>query len=84
MSKFAVPADAKSSCPANMVMPGLNWLKGQEPVMALPEDQYPDWLWTILEPRKFADEGPGSKTDKYRMRKEHRQSIRDQNFMKTQ
>lgn len=65
-------------------MAGLNWLKGQEPVVALSDDQYPDWLWTILEPRKFSDEGPGSKAEKYRMRKEHRQSIRDQNFMKTQ
>ena len=63
---------------------GLNWRKGQAPVVAMPDDAYPDWLWTLLEPKKLPDDGPGGKAEKYRMRKENRLRIREQNFMKTQ
>ncbi|KAI0371660.1 hypothetical protein BV20DRAFT_941216 [Pilatotrama ljubarskyi] len=78
------PALAKSSCTENTVLVGLNYLKGQPEVMALADDAYPPWLWTLLEPKELPDDGPGGKAEKVRLRKENRQRIRDQNFMKTQ
>jgi len=65
-------------------MPGLNYLKGQPPVLALPDEEYPPWLWTILKPKVYEDDGPGGKAEKVRLRRENRQRIKDQNFMKTQ
>ena len=76
--------EAKSSCPEGTILPGLNWLKGQAPVTAKADDAYPAWLWKVLEPRVLPDDGPGGKAERYRMRKENRQRIREQNFMKTQ
>jgi large subunit ribosomal protein L54 len=77
-------AAPKSACTENTVLVGLNWLKGQPDVVALPDDQYPPWLWDLLKPKKFADDGPGSVADHARRNKENRQKIRDSNFMKTQ
>ncbi|KII88287.1 hypothetical protein PLICRDRAFT_124630 [Plicaturopsis crispa FD-325 SS-3] len=78
-------ASAKiSSCEPNTVLEGINYLKGQNPVIALPDEEYPPWLWTILDPVVIPDDGPGGKAEKYRMRKENRQRIKDSNFLKTQ
>jgi len=76
--------DGTSSCPPGTVLTGLNYLKGQTPVVALPDEDYPPWLWKLLEPKNLADDGPGGKAEKIRLRKENRQRIRDQNLLKTQ
>lgn len=73
-----------SSCPSNTTLAGLAYLKDQAPVVALPDEEYPAWLWTILSPKVWPDDGPGGKAEKVRLRKENRQKIKDQNFMKTQ
>ena len=73
-----------SSCPPGTILTGLNYLKGKTPVVALPDEEYPPWLWKLLEPRKLVDDGPGGKMEKIRLRKENRQRIRDQNLLKTQ
>ncbi|KAG1734325.1 mitochondrial ribosomal protein L37-domain-containing protein [Suillus lakei] len=65
-----------SSCPPGTVLEGLNYLKGQPPVIALPDDEYPSWLWDLLKSK--------SKAEKKRLRRENQQRIKDQNFMKTQ
>ncbi|EJF66249.1 mitochondrial/chloroplast ribosomal protein L54/L37 [Dichomitus squalens] len=75
---------AFSACPENMVMQGLNYLKGQPEVVAQADDAYPPWLWTILDKKELPDDGPGGLAEKKRLRKANRQRIRDQNFMKTQ
>ncbi|TFK46671.1 hypothetical protein OE88DRAFT_1601035, partial [Heliocybe sulcata] len=75
---------AKSSCPANTVLNGVNYLKGQPEVLALPDEEYPQWLWTLLDKKELPDDGPGGKAEKVRLRKENRQRIREQNFLKTQ
>lgn len=75
---------AKSSCPEGTILTGLNWLKGQPPVTAHADDKYPEWLWTLLDEKVLPDDGPGGKAERYRMRKENRQRIREQNFMSTQ
>ncbi|KAI0949995.1 hypothetical protein AcV7_008599 [Taiwanofungus camphoratus] len=80
----AIEIIAKSSCPENTVLGGLAWLKNQSPILALPDDAYPSWLWTLLDRKELPDDGPGGKAEKYKLRKQNRQRIRDQNFMKTQ
>ncbi|KAL0946419.1 hypothetical protein HGRIS_012642 [Hohenbuehelia grisea] len=85
--KFAPKSTAQpplSSCPPNTVLEGVNYLKGQEPVLALPDEDYPDWLWTILEPKEWPEDGPGGKAARARRKAERQQRIKDQNFMKTQ
>ncbi|KAJ8095046.1 hypothetical protein PM082_010264 [Marasmius tenuissimus] len=51
----------KSACLADTVLPGLSYLKGQEPVLAKPDEWYPEWLWTLLEPKKIDNDGPSGK-----------------------
>ncbi|KAI9466123.1 mitochondrial ribosomal protein L37-domain-containing protein [Lactarius psammicola] len=75
---------ALSSCPPNTILVGLNYLKDQPPVLALADEEYPPWLWKLLDKTELPDDGPGGKAEKRRLRKENRQRIRDQNFMKTQ
>jgi large subunit ribosomal protein L54 len=59
-------------------------LKDQPPVVALPDEEYPSWLWTILQPKEWPDDGPGGKAEKARLRKENKAKIKYQNFLKTQ
>lgn len=67
-------------------MLGLNWLKGQDPVVALADEEYPSWLWTITVPKVYSEEEmqPGGKGHKKMLRKERRAEIKMRNFMKTQ
>jgi large subunit ribosomal protein L54 len=46
---------ALSSCAPGTVLTGLNILKDQPEVKALPDEEYPAWLWTILDKPKAAD-----------------------------
>lgn len=73
-----------SSCPENTVLTGLNYLKGQPPVLALRDEEYPSWLWSLLKPKVYTDTGPGSKGEKALLRKANRQKIKEQNFLRTQ
>ncbi|KAF8884770.1 mitochondrial ribosomal protein L37-domain-containing protein [Infundibulicybe gibba] len=85
--KGSTPLDAaapQSSCAPDTVLTGVNYLKGQAPVLALPDDSYPDWLWTILKPKVWPDDGPGGKAERVARRNENRRQIKDRNFMQTQ
>ncbi|KAF7289917.1 putative mitochondrial ribosome protein mrpl37p [Mycena indigotica] len=73
-----------SSCEAETVLKGVNYLKGQSPVVALPDEEYPEWLWNVLSPRIWPDDGPGGRADRAERRKANKQKIRDENFMSTQ
>jgi hypothetical protein len=73
-----------SSCPADTILPGVNYLKGQPPVVALADEEYPEWLWTILRPKVLEDDGPGGKLERTKRRATNRQAIKDRNFMLTQ
>jgi large subunit ribosomal protein L54 len=66
------------------VLEGINYLKAQSPVLARPDDQYPEWLWTILQPKVWPDDGPGGKAERVKRRLENKQRIKDRNFMQTQ
>jgi large subunit ribosomal protein L54 len=80
-SQASIPV---SSCPADTILPGVNYLKGQAPVVALPDDQYPEWLWNVLKPRVYEDDGPGGKKERMERRKANQRAIKDRNFMQTQ
>jgi large subunit ribosomal protein L54 len=43
---------AISSCPPGTVLTGLSVIKDQPDPVALPDDQYPAWLWTVLDDNK--------------------------------
>jgi hypothetical protein len=45
----AATAEPKSSCPAGTVLTGLNYFKGMQDPVALPDEAYPEWLWKCLE-----------------------------------
>ncbi|KAK3984121.1 mitochondrial ribosomal protein L37-domain-containing protein [Cladorrhinum sp. PSN332] len=41
-----------SSCPAGTILSGLNYFKGQADPVALPDEDYPAWLWKCLEAKE--------------------------------
>ena len=84
LKKTGSATTPQSSCPADIILTGLNYLKSQSPVLALPDDQYPEWLWTTLEPKEYPDDGPGGKGERMKRRRENKQKIKDRNFMSTQ
>ncbi|KAL2879920.1 hypothetical protein SGCOL_004639 [Colletotrichum sp. CLE4] len=45
-----------SSCPPGTVLNGLNYFKNKTDPVALPDEAYPDWLWTVLESKNEAVE----------------------------
>ena len=77
----SIPA---STCPADTILQGINYLKGQGPVVALADEEYPEWLWSVLEPKVLEDDGPGGKFERAKRRAANRQAIKDRNFMLTQ
>ena len=50
--KIKIDSTGPSSCKPGTVLQGLNILKdGSDPV-ALPDEEYPPWLWTLLDTNK--------------------------------
>jgi large subunit ribosomal protein L54 len=41
------------------VLTGLNYLKGKKDPVALPDEEYPDWLWKCLDVIKTANAEDG-------------------------
>ncbi|KAF8077553.1 mitochondrial ribosomal protein L37-domain-containing protein [Lyophyllum atratum] len=80
----AAPIVPLSSCTKDTVITGVNYLKGQPPVLALADEEYPEWLWTILQAKVYPEDGPGGKAERVRRRIENKQRIKDRNFMSTQ
>ncbi|KAG9005266.1 hypothetical protein FRB93_009820 [Tulasnella sp. JGI-2019a] len=84
------PATGRSSCLPDTVLEGVTWLKDQKPVVALPDDQYPGWLWTLLkpqhDPKTVGKSGPppepGTPEAQKALRRENRKNIKAINFMK--
>jgi large subunit ribosomal protein L54 len=81
---FSVGSIPASTCPTDTILPGINYLKGQAPVVALADEEYPEWLWTILQPKVLEDDGPGGKFERAKRREANRKAIKDRNFMLTQ
>lgn len=45
-------AAARSSCPPGTILNGLNYFKGKTDPVALPDTDYPEWLWSCLDVTK--------------------------------
>jgi large subunit ribosomal protein L54 len=56
--KKATPL-VKSSIAAGTPLKGLNFEKNKQDPVALPDDEYPEWLWTILQRQEKTAEGAG-------------------------
>ncbi|KAF2025236.1 hypothetical protein EK21DRAFT_76910 [Setomelanomma holmii] len=56
--KTATPL-VKSSIPAGTPLKGLNFEKNKQDPVALPDDEYPEWLWTILQRQEKTADGAG-------------------------
>ncbi|KDQ11025.1 hypothetical protein BOTBODRAFT_470282 [Botryobasidium botryosum FD-172 SS1] len=78
-------ASVASSCPENTILTGIAYLKNQTPVVALPDAEYPPWLWTLLTPKQpSADAEAGKRENHKKLRKDNRERIKMSNFMKSQ
>jgi large subunit ribosomal protein L54 len=53
----------KSSVPAGTPLKGLNFEKNKQDPVALPDEEYPEWLWGILAKGKEETEGVGGMGD---------------------
>ncbi|ROT37381.1 hypothetical protein SODALDRAFT_334471 [Sodiomyces alkalinus F11] len=60
------PARPPSSCPPGTVLTGLNYFKSQTDPVALPDEEYPEWLWDCLEFKSTAsDEADANAGDEF-------------------
>jgi large subunit ribosomal protein L54 len=59
VAKKKVTPLVKSSIPAGMPLKGLNFEKNKQDPVALADDEYPAWLWTILQRQEKTAEGAG-------------------------
>lgn len=50
----------RSSVPAGMPLKGLNFLKDKQDPVALADEEYPEWLWGILERQEKKGESAGA------------------------
>ncbi|KAF1951943.1 hypothetical protein CC80DRAFT_480409 [Byssothecium circinans] len=57
--KKATPL-VRSSVPAGTPLKGLNFLKDKSDPVAMADDEYPEWLWTILDRQEKKGEGAGA------------------------
>lgn len=58
----ALPA---SSCLAGTPLKGLNYLKNREDPVALPDEEYPPWLWRCLDSADAADNAAEAGGDEF-------------------
>lgn len=52
----SIKAIPVSSVPAGTALKGLSYIKGRDDPIALPESEYPEWLWEVLEVKKSEEE----------------------------
>ena len=68
-----------SSVPAGAILKGLNFYKNGADPIALPDDEYPDWLWEILDKRK-EEQLRNNDYSRQHHRKQRRELIKNNNF----
>ncbi|KAK9338109.1 hypothetical protein V1521DRAFT_447143 [Lipomyces starkeyi] len=74
-----------SSAPAGTRLRGCNILKSGQDPEALPDNEYPDWLWELLDDeaqKRKLDADPEKKARK-EWRKKNREKIKQGNFLKS-
>ncbi|OWT36652.1 large subunit ribosomal protein L37 [Cryptococcus neoformans] len=86
-----------SSCPAGTPLANLSVLKDKPDPVALPDDQYPAWLWTLLEDTSKAhkaeenavhltqegESGFDLQAEKKKLKNLNRQNIKGANYLKS-
>lgn len=72
-----------SIAPAGTKLKGLNIRKGQDPVVALADEEYPAWLWEVLDKnaQKAKLEADPAKAAQKARRNANRKKIKDNNFI---
>ncbi|ODQ64767.1 hypothetical protein NADFUDRAFT_83648 [Nadsonia fulvescens var. elongata DSM 6958] len=68
-----------SSCPEGTVLKGINIRKSGKDPIALKDEEYPEWLWTVLDANSVAS-NPMNSSRKV-MRKANREQIKFNNFV---
>lgn len=63
LKKPAGNVKLQSSIPGGTELKGLNYIKGAPPLLAKEDDEYPEWLWTLLTPKSSAMDGQLGKGD---------------------
>lgn len=76
---YVLAVKVYSSCTPGTVLLGTNYLKGDNPKVALEDEEYPEWLWQLLD-----KDGKIIKSEKVQEREKRKQVIRETNFLKTQ
>ncbi|CAN6674862.1 large ribosomal subunit protein mL54 [Trichomonascus vanleenenianus] len=74
-----------SIAPAGTVLKGINVRKNGEDPVALPEDQYPDWLWEVLDENVKTQklEANPEKKAALERRQANREKIKSNNFLRS-
>ncbi|WVR04656.1 hypothetical protein IAU60_001667 [Kwoniella sp. DSM 27419] len=86
-----------SSCPPGTTLTGLSILKDKPDPVALPDDQYPAWLWTLLsdtskahkaaenevELHKEGEAGFDVEKEKKKLKNLNREKIKASNYLKS-
>lgn len=76
---------SKSAAPPGTVLKGLGYLQNKPHPVALPDNEYPSWLWKLMDPDagikpgaqvEVHMKGQSVKLDKRELRKKNRDSIR--------
>jgi large subunit ribosomal protein L54 len=69
------PAAPKSSCLPGTPLEGLNYYKDRQDPVALPDEEYPDWLWTVLD-REEKEVGTGDAGEFSKSKKERKLAVK--------
>ncbi|OQO06094.1 hypothetical protein B0A48_08682 [Cryoendolithus antarcticus] len=69
------PPRMPSSVPAGTLLKGLNYIKGKQDPVALEDEEYPEWLWSVLEKAQKSDGAAagGDENDLFSKSKKQRQ-----------
>lgn len=59
------PSSVLSTVPAGTPLKGLNFLKNKQDPLALPDGEYPPWLWTLLRGEKSGGSDGDAEGDLY-------------------
>ncbi|RGB42291.1 mitochondrial ribosomal protein L37-domain-containing protein [Rhizophagus diaphanus] len=68
-----------SSVPAGTILKGLNFYKDGADPIALPDDEYPNWLWEILDKEKD-EQLRSNEHSRYHHKEKRKQLIKNNNF----
>ncbi|OAV93424.1 hypothetical protein PTTG_27343 [Puccinia triticina 1-1 BBBD Race 1] len=73
-----------STIPAGSPIKGLAYIKGESDPIAKADEEYPSWLWTLLEPNMGAgNTDTPLRAIRRELNRENRNNIRKSNFLKS-